>query len=84
MTKALVVDENTSYIKELEELTKKHFDQVDVVRIEKFKSEDVNGYDLVVLSGSHGHRYFGNKEFWKEIEDLIQKHPVPILSLIHI
>lgn len=75
----LIIDNNTSYVNSLMDLTKNH--SLTVVPWKDFKFQKIKGYDLIILSGGHPNSVEYQHNLYEEELKTILRSNIPILGI---
>jgi GMP synthase-like glutamine amidotransferase len=79
--RALIINNGTIRLEELEELLKSQACKVQVIQRNQIPNIDVEMFDLVVLSGSSINSVKGNEDLYKDEIDLILGSGIPIIGV---
>lgn len=75
----LIVDNDTSYIRSLENIVCSN--EYVIIKWDKLKFSQINSYDLIILSGGHPNSVKYHHELYKEEIKTILRSDIPILGI---
>jgi len=75
----LIVDNGTTRLAEIKLLLQK--DNIKTINFGRISSENIENFDLIILSGGSQFPVFGNETLYKDEIDLIKKSTKPIIGI---
>jgi len=75
----LIIDNRTFYLNSLKNLFSSH--KITVIDWEKFKSHNLENYDLIVLSGGHPYSITHHPNLFKQEIEIVKSTTIPVLGI---